>query len=48
MRQMLESGRYPMFYSDIINIDPFERSVTSLYLSKLMKLCKCFQINFNT
>uniref|UniRef100_A0A1B0CYY0 Uncharacterized protein n=1 Tax=Phlebotomus papatasi TaxID=29031 RepID=A0A1B0CYY0_PHLPP len=30
MRQMLESGRYPLFYSDMINVDHFTRQVTSV------------------
>ncbi|XP_059620057.1 sphingomyelin phosphodiesterase 4 isoform X2 [Phlebotomus argentipes] len=30
MRQMLESGRYPLFYSDIVNVDHFSRQVTSV------------------
>ncbi|GAB0094643.1 Sphingomyelin phosphodiesterase 4 [Sergentomyia squamirostris] len=30
MRQMLESGRYPLFYSDIVNVDHFTRQVTSV------------------
>lgn len=33
MRNLLESGRYPLFYSDILNIDPFERTITSLHLN---------------
>jgi len=31
---MLQSGRYPLFYSDLLNIDPFSRQITSLALSK--------------
>lgn len=31
--QMLNNGRYPIFYSDILNIDPYCRQVTSLQLN---------------
>uniref|UniRef100_A0A1B0CLM3 Sphingomyelin phosphodiesterase 4 n=2 Tax=Lutzomyia longipalpis TaxID=7200 RepID=A0A1B0CLM3_LUTLO len=30
MRQMLESGRYPLYYGDAINVDHFNRHVNSL------------------
>lgn len=33
MIQMLHSGRYSIFYSDILNIDPYRRQVTSLSLN---------------
>ncbi|XP_058818263.1 sphingomyelin phosphodiesterase 4 [Topomyia yanbarensis] len=33
MQQLLESGRYPAFYSDIINVDPFRRQIVSLALN---------------
>ncbi|XP_058443755.1 sphingomyelin phosphodiesterase 4 [Malaya genurostris] len=33
MQQMLESGRYSAFYSDIINVDPFRRQIVSLALN---------------
>lgn len=42
MRQMLESGRYPNFYSDIINFDPFRRQISSLSLNAF----DYFMINF--
>lgn len=31
--QMLHSGRFSVFYSDILNIDPYQRLVTSLQLN---------------
>lgn len=31
--QMLNNGRYPVFYSDILNIDPYRRQVASLQLN---------------
>ncbi|XP_053681568.1 sphingomyelin phosphodiesterase 4 isoform X2 [Sabethes cyaneus] len=33
MQQLLESGRYSVFYSDLINIDPFRRQIVSLALN---------------
>lgn len=44
MRQMLESGRYPLFYSDMINVDHFTRQVTSVSFSKFpVKSLRGFQ-----
>lgn len=31
--QMLNNGRYPVFYSDILNIDPYRRQAASLQLN---------------
>lgn len=33
MVEMLQNGQYSMFYADLLNIDPFRRSVTSLSLN---------------
>ncbi|XP_065075055.1 sphingomyelin phosphodiesterase 4 [Ochlerotatus camptorhynchus] len=33
MQQVIESGRYSAFYSDIVNIDPFRRQAVSLSLN---------------
>lgn len=33
MTQMLNNGRYSVFYSDILNIDPYRRQVASLQLN---------------
>lgn len=32
-KQMLNSGRFSVFYSDIVNVDPCRRQVTSLHLN---------------
>lgn len=31
--QMLNNGRYPIFYADILNIDPYRRQIASLQLN---------------
>ncbi|XP_055525669.1 sphingomyelin phosphodiesterase 4 isoform X2 [Wyeomyia smithii] len=33
MQQLLDSGRYSAFYSDLINVDPFRRQIVSLALN---------------
>lgn len=33
MQQMLNNGRYSVFYSDILNIDPYRRQIASLQLN---------------
>jgi sphingomyelin phosphodiesterase 4 len=34
MQQMLESNRYPSFYADLVNVDPFKRQISSISLSE--------------
>lgn len=43
--QMLHSGRYSVFYSDLINIDAYRRQVTSLSLNAFDYFCMHFVLH---